>query len=220
MTRLKLETPQTTPGRNEAPHPSPGGSARPVRPGRSGRSGRRVAFWIATAVIVGFVVLAVVLATRPPVQAFQADSPLLGRLAPQFSGTTFNGGTVKLSQFKGRYVFVNFFASWCPACQSEEPNLVAFNFQQQETPNGAALVSVDFRDYLASARQFVATYGARWPAISDPGGKIANAYGVGSPPTTFLINPKGVVVTVLVGPLDVKQLDASLSFARSHSSGG
>ena len=164
---------------------------------------------------VALVLVAVVLATRPPEQATQANSPLIGQIAPAFSATAFTGTQVTLDQYRGRYVFVNFFASWCGPCQQEAPNLVVFAFDQSRSADGAALLSVDFSDTSSGARQFIATYGPTWPSLEDPGGTIANAYGVSSPPTTFLVTPKGRIFSMLVGPVTAGELTAQLAGARA-----
>lgn len=178
---------------------------------------RHVIRWVALGVVVVLVGLAILAATRPSSQATALQSPLLGKPAPQVSGTSFTGQSVSLSHYRGRYVLVNFFASWCPPCQEEEPNLVAFNFQQSKRPgsSGAVLVSVVFDDPDDAARQFVSKWGATWPTIPDPGGAIASSYGVTAPPTTFLIDPAGKVVAVDTGPVTSAQLDQLLSRARA-----
>ena len=189
----------------------------PVRPSGVGpppRRPRHRARWVAGGLLVVLVTVAVVAATRPSVQATPFQSPLLGHRAPAISATGLDGNRVDLGDFRGRWVVVNFFASWCPPCGQEEPDLVAFAFHQQRSRGGALLLSVVFHDSDAAARTFLATTGARWPAASDPGGAIANAYGVASPPTTFLINPEGVVAQAFAGPLTAQQLDNALAAAR------
>jgi cytochrome c biogenesis protein CcmG, thiol:disulfide interchange protein DsbE len=178
---------------------------------------RHTARWLAAAVVGVLVVVSVVLATRPPFQASQVDSPLLGKGAPTLSGTTLAGDPVSLAQYRGRYVFVNFFASWCSPCQTEEPDLVSFDFQQSKRADGAALISVVFDDPDSAAAGFVSTWGARWPAVQDPGGVIANRYGVSAPPTTFLVDPQGRVVADFISALNLSQLDAVLAKARADA---
>lgn len=178
------------------------------------RRRRHTARWVAAAVLVVLVVVAVVAATRPSYQATEVASPLLGRVAPPLAGTDFGGRTFSLSAERGHYVYVNFFASWCPPCQAEEPALVAFDFQQQRARRGAGLVSVVFNDSVADARRFVAEWGAQWPTVPDRAGSIATAYGVSSPPMTFLVDPGGRVVAAFTGPVTTAQLDQALVTAR------
>ena len=90
---------------------------------------------------------------------------------------------------------------------------MAFAFQQQHQAPGAAVVSVVFHDSDGAARHFLSVMGAQWPAVPDPGGAIANDYGVGSPPTTFLIDPEGVVAGALEGPVTARQLTEALDRA-------
>ena len=191
----------------------------PAAPGRR----RHTARWVAAAVVVVLVVVAIVAATRPSFQATQEASPLAGRPAPAFSGKTLQyGKVVSLADYRGRYVFVNFFASWCPPCQAEEPHLIQFaNQQRTRGATGAAMVSVVFNDSIATATKFVDEYSPQWPAVPDDGGAIANAYGVDSPPMTFLVGPDGRVVgDPLIGPATEQQLDDMLAAAPTGGSHG
>ena len=176
--------------------------------------------WIAGAVLVALVVVGIVLATRTPQEATAVQSPLLGRTAPAFSGTDLSSGApVSLVALRGHYVLVNFFASWCGPCQQEAPDLSRFHYQQAHTPGGADMVSVVFHDTTSTARAFLRSNGDLWPAVSDPGGVIAEHYGVTAPPTTFVIDPSGRVAAVLVGPATQANLDASLKAARAVQPG-
>lgn len=196
------------------------------------RRRRHLARWVAGGVLLVLVVVAVVAATRPSSQATQAQSPLVGHRAPALDGTTLSGQRFSLANERGHYVYVNFFASWCPPCQQEEPALVDFAFRQSRVGTigtggtgtgtagtaggvgGARMVSVVFNDTVGDARRFVDDWGIKWPVVPDSGGSIANRYGVGSPPTTFLIDPSGVVVGTWIGPVTVAQLDEMLTAAR------
>ena len=176
--------------------------------------------WIAGAVLVALVVVGVVLATRTPQQATAVQSPLLGRTAPALSGTDLSSGApVSLEALRGHYVLVNFFASWCGPCQQEAPDLSRFHYQQAHISDGADMVSVVFHDTTSTARAFLRSNGDLWPAVSDPGGVIAEHYGVTAPPTTFVIDPSGRVAAVLVGPATQANLNASLKAAHAVPSG-
>src|SRR5438270_11047305 len=92
---------------------------------------RHTARWAAISVGVVVVLFVGLLATRKSADTEHADSPLLGKQAPVTSGASFSGPSnaapVSLSTFQGKYVLVNFFASWCVPCQQEQPDLKSFN---------------------------------------------------------------------------------------------
>ena len=183
-------------------------------PAAAGRPRRgHTARWIAAAVAVVGAALVVLLATRPPEAATEVDTPLVGQRAPALDGPTLAGGSFHLASLRGRWVVLNFFASWCPPCQQEEPDLVAFAYAHR-APTAAALVGVVFNDSAAAAHAFMRSEGATWPAVVDGGGQIALAYGVVGPPETFIVAPDGTVVVHLDGPVTASELDHWLARAR------
>ncbi len=166
---------------------------------------------VALVVIIAF---SVFLGTRQPVtSATDVQSPLLGKVAPRVAGTELGGGTWSLAQYRGHVVFVNFWASWCGPCKVEAPNLTTFAFAHRN--QDVNVIGVVFDDTVAAATSFSTYYGSLYPSIVDPGGVIANTYGVESPPTTFVINAKGRVVATLLGAVSVAQLNAVLQRVRA-----
>ncbi len=176
------------------------------------RRRRHSARWAAGIALLALAVVVAVLATRPSYQATEAISPLVGHRAPAVAGTTVDGAPFDLASYRGRWVVLNFFASWCVPCQQEEPNLVAFAYQHRQ-PGGAALVGVVFEDTNGAARAFQRSQGATWPTLTDPGTRIALAYGVTSPPETFLISPTGMVAAHIYGAVTQRFLDQQLARA-------
>ncbi len=169
--------------------------------------------WIALTVLVVTVGLVAVLATRPSAQVAAVDSPLVGTQAPVISGTAVGGGHFSLPAAPGRYVVLNFFASWCVPCQQEGPALVAFAFQHRD--GSAQLVSVRFNDTVGAVRSYQATLGATWPTLDDRSGRLALAYGVKGQPTTFVIAPDGRVVAYIVAPVTAAELDQVIARAQA-----
>jgi cytochrome c biogenesis protein CcmG/thiol:disulfide interchange protein DsbE len=174
---------------------------------------RHTARWIALVALVVVAGLVALLASSPPQTAAEVQTPLVGQHAPALAGPTLAGGTFDLKALRGRWVVVNFFASWCPPCQQEQPELVAFDYAHR-APRAATLVGVVFDDSATSARGFMRSTGATWPAVGDPGGQIAFDYGVRGPPETFLVSPSGLVVAHFDGPMTAHDIDYWLARAR------
>ena len=166
----------------------------------------RTALWVALALGVVVVLFVGLLATREPARNTLAGSPLLGRPAPEVTGTALDGSTVRLSQMRGRFVLLNFFATWCVPCQREHPELVKFA-QRHEASGDAQVLAVIFDDDPAAVRRFFEEKGGRWPVIDDPRGKVSLSFGVRGPPESFLIAPDGTVVTRIVGEVRADDLD-------------
>jgi cytochrome c biogenesis protein CcmG/thiol:disulfide interchange protein DsbE len=169
----------------------------------------------AVAVIVGLMV--VVLATRDPSTERASQSPLIGRLAPATGGTTLDGEPVSIDDFRGRWVVVNFFASWCTPCKVEHPELAAFDAEHR-AEGDAALLGVTFDNKAEDARAFFEERGGGWPVIDDPENSIAVAYGVAQVPETFVVAPDGTVVHRFAGSVTKAALDEVIGAAEAGAS--
>jgi cytochrome c biogenesis protein CcmG/thiol:disulfide interchange protein DsbE len=159
--------------------------------------------------VVGLLVvlLVVVLATRDPSTQRATQSPLLNQVAPTTAGTSLEGQPVDLADYRGRWVMLNFFASWCVPCQAEHPELAAFDAAHR-AEGDAAIVGVTFDNTSEDAKAFFARHGGGWPVIDDPDNSIGVAYGVAKVPETFVISPNGVVVQRFAGAVTAADLDA------------
>lgn len=168
-------------------------------------SGRPALVITATLAII-VVLLVAVLATRAPAGERREESPLLGKPAPSIVGTTLDGDDFDLASLRGRWVVVNFFATWCVPCIEEHPELVAF--QAAHAAEGdAALMSVLFADSVDNATEFFDANGGGWPVVVDDEGGVGVDYGVARVPESFLVAPSGIVVERLVGGVTAAQLD-------------
>ncbi|AXI01396.1 TlpA family protein disulfide reductase [Sporosarcina sp. PTS2304] len=137
-----------------------------------------------------------------------------GDLAPDFELTTLDGKTVKLSDYRGKTVLLNFWASWCPPCRSEMPHMQTYYTEQSEADN-VEILAVNMtkteKNKQQSAEEFVEEYQLSFPILLDKQSEVMKAYLVKVYPTTYIINEEGVIKDKMMFPLDDKLLKESLT---------
>jgi cytochrome c biogenesis protein CcmG/thiol:disulfide interchange protein DsbE len=135
-------------------------------------------------------------------------SPLVGKPAPTFRLAKLSGGApVDLQDFKGKPVVMNFWATWCVPCMQEHPTLAAAS---QQLRDEVQFLGVVFDDEEQRVLSFVDENGSPYPALMDPEGKTAVAFGVQGVPETYFIDRQGLIVSKYVGPLDPDTLAREL----------
>lgn len=128
------------------------------------------------------------------------DQPPDPIAAPDFTLPTLAGGKTKLSALRGRVVLLHFWASWCPPCREELPQLVAMAAQHKK---GMTLLAVDADSSDAKgAARFVAAHSIGLPIALDSHDKVHQDYGIRALPTTYLIDRQGKIVGRIVGARD------------------
>lgn len=132
-----------------------------------------------------------------------------GDLAPDFSLTALDSTVVHLAAFRGRPVIINFWATWCPPCIQEMPEL-ARRFAQRGDANLAVLAVNADGEKPDKIRRFAAALALPFPVLVDPRVSTATAYGVIQLPVTVFVDTAGVMRIVHAGPLQPDQLDAGL----------
>ncbi len=172
---------------------------------------------IAAIVGVALAALVALFAFSPKGQdpASASASPLVGKLAPELVGTTADGQSFDLDKHRGQWVLVNFFATWCPPCVAEQPELVALS---ERNAGELQIVSVAYEDTAEKVQEFFAERGGEWPALVADTGRASIDYGVIKLPESYLVDPSGKVVHKFIGGVtaaDVEKLMAESSTAGS-----
>jgi cytochrome c biogenesis protein CcmG, thiol:disulfide interchange protein DsbE len=109
------------------------------------------------------------------------------------------GGTGSLADYRGRWVLVNFWASWCIPCRDEAPALE--EFQRRHSGAAFTVLGIDSRDLSDDGREFVRRYGLSYPQLRDGDGDTAHDFGTTGVPENFLIGPDGKVRLLVSGPV-------------------
>jgi cytochrome c biogenesis protein CcmG/thiol:disulfide interchange protein DsbE len=139
-----------------------------------------------------------------------AGAPEIGSPAPDFTLPALDGGSdVRLSDFRGRPVIVNFWASWCNPCRQEFPLLQ--QALRDHRNDRLAVIGVTFRDIPDDSRHFVSKMKATWTQAVDDNHSVAKAFGVRSIPLTFLVRADGTIAARVFGFTSEAALAAPLA---------
>jgi peroxiredoxin len=117
--------------------------------------------------------------------------------APDFTLPLMGGGQVKLSDLRGKAVFVNFWATWCPPCRAEMPSMNRLYDEFKD--RGLEFIAVDMQEKPEDVEKFVADGGYTFPVALDQRGSTSMIYGIQSIPTTFIIDKEGNVAAAAIG---------------------
>jgi cytochrome c biogenesis protein CcmG/thiol:disulfide interchange protein DsbE len=125
-----------------------------------------------------------------------APTPVLSQLEGEGAGS--------LADYRGRWVLVNFWASWCDPCREEAPALE--EFQRQHGGPSFTVLGIDTQDLSNDGLAFVRQFGVGYPQLHDGDGSAADEYGTTGVPETFLVDPRGKVRLIALGPVSEEWL--------------
>ncbi len=137
--------------------------------------------------------------TAQHAQAEVIQIPQKGFSAPNFSLLDTQGQELQLEDFQGQAIILNFWATWCPPCKAEMPDLQNVFIQKQYS--GVVVLGVNRTDQDNSLEldRFLESYGITFPVLLDSSGEIAKIYNISALPTTYFIRPDGIIHKVIVG---------------------
>lgn len=146
--------------------------------------------------------------------ARSGSDPIVGHPAPGFSlavlGPASGKRTLSLSDFKGKAVVLNFWASWCAPCREELPLLEGAWKRMQAQGKDVVFVGIDYQESNSVAASFLQQNGVTYPAALDAKGLVGYSYGITSLPDTFFINRDGTVVGKVLRELTAQALSSNL----------
>jgi peroxiredoxin len=136
-------------------------------------------------------------------------APIKGHPAPDFALKTLDGKTIRLSDYKGKPVLLNFWATWCGPCRAEFPD-----FQRAWTDNANQLVIIGINntttDDKAQIPAFLDEFGVTFPIVLDESGDTAKAYNILGLPTSIFVDRNGLVNELFTGPINKAYIEAKL----------
>ena len=135
-----------------------------------------------------------------------------GRLAPDFALEDLQGNTVRLSDFRGKKVLVNFWASWCPPCKAEMPHLQKFYGEYQSKDVvilGVNLTAIE--KHPDNAQKFAQAQQLTFPIVLDREGAVMQTYQVYAYPTTYVLDSDGVIREIFQGAMTYDMMKETVS---------
>jgi cytochrome c biogenesis protein CcmG, thiol:disulfide interchange protein DsbE len=165
-----------------------------------------------TRVITILVLFVAAIAMLYTVVTFKKDDTVVlktGQAAPDFTVQTLDGKTVKLSDYKGKVVMLNFWATWCEDCRTEMPELI--KTYEEHKDQGLVILGVDIKESQAAVKTFADTNDVNYPIVMDKDGAVAlDEYKVKPIPTTFFIDRDGVLRNKTEAPMTKEYMESTL----------
>ena len=164
-------------------------------------------WWKVVLVLVGIGGVVALLAYGLTTDPRAIPSTLTGKPAPDFSLTLFDGRSVRLSDYRGKVVFLNFWASWCPPCRAEIPDFV--DLYKKYHAKGLEIIGLSVDQSAEPVVDFVKEFAVNYPIVMAAP-DVIKAYGdIKGIPTSFILDAKGNILARYVGfrPRDVFEKD-------------
>lgn len=156
--------------------------------------------------VAGAIVLAVTFAIVW-LQSSKYEPLVVGKAAPDFSLTDLNDTPHRLSDFRGKVVFLNFWATWCAPCREEMPSMEVLNKSFEKDGLVVLAVSIDRVTTTKDIPPFVKSLNLTFPVLIDSWGVTDKPYKRLGVPETFIIDQQGIVREIIIGPKDWTRID-------------
>jgi cytochrome c biogenesis protein CcmG, thiol:disulfide interchange protein DsbE len=141
-------------------------------------------------------------------QSSKYEPPKIGKAAPDFSLVDLNDKEVRLSDLRGKVVFLNFWATWCKPCKEEMPSMEILHRNFEKDGLVVLAVSIDRVTTTKDIPPFIKSMNLSFPVLVDSWGKTDMPYKRMGVPETFIIDQQGVIREIVIGPRDWTRLDS------------
>jgi len=141
-------------------------------------------------------------------QSAKYEPLVVGKTAPDFSLSDLNDKPYRLSDFRGRVVFLNFWATWCKPCREEMPSMEVLYKNFEKDGLVVLAVSIDRVTTTRDIPPFVKGMNLTFPVLIDSWGQTDKPYKRMGVPETFIIDQQGVIREIVIGPRDWTRLDS------------
>jgi cytochrome c biogenesis protein CcmG, thiol:disulfide interchange protein DsbE len=135
-------------------------------------------------------------------------SARLGSSAPEFALQRVDGATVRLADYKGQPVFVNFWATWCVPCREEMPLMQ--QVYEQYHDDGLVILAVDMEEDAATVQRWIEQGGFTFTFLLDTDGEVLKRYNVTAAPTSYFVSPDGMIRDLKLGALSRDEMRAKV----------
>lgn len=151
--------------------------------------------------IAGLVIIILLQLNKSGIRFTSRPTVKIGAPAPDFTFADLNGSMVRLSDYRGKIVLVNIWATWCPPCIDEMPSMQKLYQEFKDSDFEILAVSVDAHGAKVVA-PFMQKHNLTFPALLDAEATIKEAYGATGVPESFIIDRDGILIRKIIGPLD------------------
>lgn len=171
-------------------NPRPGSKSRSKRPAPNSTS--------LIVIAVGMIILIISLISYfRPAEPGGIEQPRLYTRMSNFEAADLNGNWVSLDDYTGSVILINTWATWCPPCKAEMPDLNAFYKRYQD--QGFVVLAINAGEAPATAQSFADEYRLNFPVLVDPDYRLMDALKISAYPTSIIVDREGTVRSIRVG---------------------
>ena len=146
-------------------------------------------------------------------QKNEVEAAKVGRASPEFTLKDGNGVEHSLSDYQGKGVIINFWATYCPPCEKEMPNLE--KAYKQNKHQGIEILAINVAEPTRVVNQFASTKNLSFPILLDRDGVVTEQYQVQNLPITFVVDDDGKIVKIVYGELSEEKIDECVELINS-----